>query len=186
MLVDLCYRCVIDWVYFWILIWRLFGIRLALNWQYCNMFSVVIVMREWQYEIHVWKFRFVEYQWDICLRIERAMCVFSWRLQWHTTTTSLLHTHTHTHSHTHTHMAVQQWVRGQVDPDFSGFCNLMRPNEVTNFRPPGGHAIYENIILRELIVSFYLCLYFYAGIMLQRYSIIRIWLVMWGLTVGNK
>ena len=35
------------------------------------------------------------------LRIERDMCVFSWRLQRHTTTTSLSHTHTLTHTHTH-------------------------------------------------------------------------------------
>ena len=32
--------------------------------------------------------------------------------------------YTHTHTHTHTHMTVQQWMRGQVDPDFSGFCNF--------------------------------------------------------------
>ena len=53
---------------------------------------------------------------------ERDMCVFSWRLQRHPTTTSL--SHTHTHAHTHAHMTVQQWMRGQVVPDFSGFCNF--------------------------------------------------------------
>ncbi len=91
---------------------------------------------------------------------------------------SSTHIFTHKHTHTHSHMIGQQWLIGQVVPDifrvlqniFLATCGQAR----NFFRPPGGHAIYENIILRELIVSFYLCLYFYAGIMLQRYSIIRI------------
>ena len=79
--------------------------------------------------------------------------------------------HTFSHTHTHTHTLTHDWPtvadRSSGSGYFSGFAKVF-------FRPPGGHAIYENIILRELIVSFYLCLYFYAGIMLQRYSIIRI------------
>ena len=51
---------------------------------------------------------------------ERYVCFF--------VETSTAHHHnvalTHTHTHTHTHMTVQQWMRGQVDPDFSGFCNF--------------------------------------------------------------
>ena len=55
------------------------------------------------------------------LRIERDMCVFF-------VETSTVHRHnvalTHTLTHTHTQMTVQQWMRGQVVPDFSGFCNF--------------------------------------------------------------
>ena len=39
---------------------------------------------------------------------------------------------------------------------FSGFANIFGPQVVCKnfFGPPGGHATDENIILRELIVSF--------------------------------
>ena len=60
-------------------------------------------------------------------------------------------------------MTGQQWLIGQVVPDiFRVLQNIFRATcgQQEFFRPPGGHAIYENIILRELIVSFYLCLYF--------------------------
>ena len=82
----------------------------------------------------------------------------------------LQHTHslTNTLTHTHTHMTGQPWLAGQVVPE--EFFRVLQNFWTTSgqqefFRPPGGHATYENIILRELIVSF--CLYFYAGIMLQ-------------------
>ena len=72
-------------------------------------------------------------------------------------------------------MPGQPWLAGQVVPEefFSGFANYFwtTRGQQEFFRPTGGHATYENIILRELIVSF--CLYFYAGIMLQG-SMIRI------------
>ena len=77
-----------------------------------------------------------------------------------------LHTHTHTHSHSlthdhsHTHMTGQPWLAGQVVPEefFSGFAKHFLDHNgsarIFFFGPPGGHATYENIILRELIVSF--------------------------------
>ena len=34
---------------------------------------------------------------------------------------------TFTHTHTHTHMTGQQWLPGQVVPDFSGFANIFDP-----------------------------------------------------------
>ena len=95
------------------------------------------------------------------------MCFFR-RLQRRDTATSFFHTHTLIPTHTHKHMTGQQWLTGQVVPEefFSGFANFWTPSgQQAFFRPTGGHATYENIILRELIVSF--CLYFYAGIMLQ-------------------
>ena len=62
-------------------------------------------------------------------------CVFSRRLQRHTTTTSFFdaHFHTHTHTHTLTHMTGQQWLTGQVVPDFSGFANIFDPKEGRKF-----------------------------------------------------
>ena len=66
-------------------------------------------------------------------------------------------------------MTGQPWLVGQVVPEefFFGFCKIFwtTSGQQEFFGPPGGHATYKNIILRELIVSF--CLYFYAGIMLQ-------------------
>ena len=85
----------------------------------------------------------------------------------------LHNTHTLTNTNTHTHMPGQLWLAGPVVPEdfFFGFCKyfLTTSGQQEFFRPPGGHATYENIILRELIVSF--CLYFYAGIMLQGFVI---------------
>ena len=48
---------------------------------------------------------------------ERDMCVFSWRLQRHPTTTSLTRTHTHTHDGP----TVDARSSGSR---FSGFCNF--------------------------------------------------------------
>ena len=108
------------------------------------------------------------------------MCFFR-RLQRHNAATSFVSTHTHTLTLTntltlsHTHMTGQPWLVGQVVPEefFSGFAKNFwtTSGQQEFFGPPGGHATYKNIILRELIVSF--CLYFYAGIMLQG-SMIRI------------
>ena len=39
----------------------------------------------------------------------------------------LQHIHFHTHTHTLTHMTGQQWLTGQVVPDFSGFANIFDP-----------------------------------------------------------
>ena len=79
-------------------------------------------------------------------------------------------TFTHTHTHTHTH----DWPTVADRSSGSRFFRVLQIFWTTCgqqefFRPPGGHATYENIILRELIVSF--CLYFYAGIMLQGFVI---------------
>ena len=87
------------------------------------------------------------------------MCFFR-RLQRHTTATSFFTTHTHsqTQSLSHKHMPGQPWLAGQVVPEefFSGFANYFwtTSGQQEFFRPTGGHATYENIILRELIVSF--------------------------------
>ena len=71
------------------------------------------------------------------------------------------HTHTLTLTNTltlsHTHMTGQPWLAGQVVPE--EFFRVLQNFWTTSgqqefFRPPGGHATYENIILRELIVSF--------------------------------
>ena len=56
-------------------------------------------------------------------------------------------THTHTHTHTLTHMTGQQWLTGQVVPDFSGFANIFDPKRGSQefFDRQGGHATSENI-----------------------------------------
>ena len=72
------------------------------------------------------------------------------------------HTHTLTLTNTltlsHTHMTGQPWLAGQVVPEelFLGFAKYFWPKWSARifFGLPGGHARYENIILRELIVSF--------------------------------
>ena len=70
--------------------------------------------------------------------------------------------HTHTHTHTHTHKwrsnsgCEVKWI--QIFRVFAILISTQWGHQF--FRLPGGHAIYENIILRELIISFYLCLYF--------------------------
>ena len=86
----------------------------------------------------------------------------------HTHTLTLTNTHTHTHDWP-TMASRSSGSRGV----FFGFSKIFwtTSGQQEFFGPPGGHATYENIILRELIVSF--CLYFYAGIMLQG-SMIRI------------
>ena len=48
-------------------------------------------------------------------------------------------------------MTGQQWLIGQVVPDIFRVLQIIFE---FFFGPPGGHATYENIILRELIVSF--------------------------------
>ena len=75
------------------------------------------------------------------------------------------HTHTHTHEHTNTHTG-QPWLVGQVVPE--EFFRVLQNFWTTSgqqefFGPPGGHATYENIILRVLIVSFvYVCIFVQA------------------------
>ena len=111
------------------------------------------------------KFRFVVFQWDTCLRIERDMCVFSRRLQRHTTTTSFFNAHFHTH--THTHMTGQRWLTGQVVPDFSGFANIFDPKEVArNFLTARGSRNIRKYFQSVKNVSV-VYVYIYAGIMLQ-------------------
>ena len=79
-----------------------------------------------------------------------------------------LHKHTHTLTLTctltlsHTHMTGQPWIAGQVVPENFFFRVLQKKILTTSgqqefFGSPGGHATYENIILREIIVSFCLC-----------------------------
>ena len=85
----------------------------------------------------------------------------------------LLNTHTLTNTNTLTHTHVWPTVasRASGSRGVFGICKYFWTTcgQQEFFRPPGGHATYENIILRELIVSF--CLYFYAGIMLQGFVI---------------
>ena len=69
--------------------------------------------------------------------------------------------HTHTHTHTPTHMTVQRWMRGQVVPDFRVFVIfIFDPVGQKIFRPPGGHAIYENIISKEKLFFLFMLVFF--------------------------
>ena len=63
--------------------------------------------------------------------------------------------HTHTHTNTHTHDGPPVDARSSGSSFFSGFANLIfDPVRSAIFRPPGGHAIYENIILKEKLFLF--------------------------------
>ena len=69
--------------------------------------------------------------------------------------------HTHTHSQTLSHTHTRDWPTVAIRSSgfgggFFGFCKIFWTTcgQQEFFRPPGGHATYENIILRELIVSF--------------------------------
>ena len=95
---------------------------------------------------------------------QREVCVFFRRLQRHNTTTSffttftLTHTHKHTNTHTHTHDWPTMASRSSGSRGvFLGFARHFWTEVVCKyffiFGPPGGHATYENIILRKLIVS---------------------------------
>ena len=115
---------------------------------------------------------------EIDMRIERDMCFFR-RLQHRDTATSFFNTHTHslTPTLTHTpHMTGQQWLAGQVVPEEFFFRVLQIFLTKTGsarifFWQPGGHATSENYFQSVRNVFVCLCLFLYAGTMLQKFKV---------------
>ena len=80
------------------------------------------------------------------------------------------HTHKHTHTHTHTHMTGQPWLTGQVVPEgFSGFANIFDHKWSARifFLTARGSRNIRKYLQSVTNVFSCLCLYMYAGTMLQ-------------------
>ena len=109
---------------------------------------------------------------EIDTRIERYV-FFSgtYTSQQHNVVLHNTHTLTHTHTRTHAWPTVASRASGSRG-FFFGFCKyfLTTSGQQEFFGPPGGHATSENIS-RVTNVFSCLCLYFYAGIMLQGFVI---------------
>ena len=127
--------------------WHLLEYVLALYWICYSMFSVVIV-RGIIARITCLKFSLLSFSEIQRLFEDREICVFFRRLQRHNTTTSFFNTLTFTH--TLTHMTGQQWLIGQVVPDFFGFCKFFGPHVVSkNFLDRQGVTQHTKILSSE-------------------------------------
>ena len=86
------------------------------------------------------------------------------------------HTHKHKHNHSHTHAwpteAAEKWFQRSF---FSGFANyfLTTCGQQEFFGPARGSRNIRKYFQSVINVFSCLCLYFYAGIMLHRFSMIR-------------
>ena len=88
------------------------------------------------------------------------------------------HTHSlkHTHQHTHTHVTGQQWLAGRVGPaEFFQVLQIFFDHKWSAriFWTARGSRNIRKYFQSVTNVFSCLCLYFYAGIMLQRFSMIR-------------
>ena len=106
-------------------------------------------------------------------------CVFSRRLQRHTTTTSFFDAHFHTHTNTHTHTHTHDWPTVADRVSGSRFFRVLQifltPKEGRkNFLTAKGSRNIRKYF--QSVVNVFSChvSIFYAGIMLHRFSMIRI------------
>ena len=67
---------------------------------------------------------------------------------------------THTHTHTLTHMTGQQWLIGQVVPDFSGFANIFDPKEGRKFFDRQGVTQHPKIYFQSVKNVSFVYVYF--------------------------
>ena len=145
---------------FWLIFW--FGIYLKYFWH--NIGSIItclvlLLLRGYDNMKYMFKIPFC---WILVRYIfedrERYVCFFVETSTAHHHNVALTHTHTHTHTHTwRSNSGCEvKWIQ------IFRVCAILISTQWGHefFRPPGGHAIYEKIILRELIISFHLCLYF--------------------------